>query len=96
MRQRYGPSEVEQAIEDAIASLRRGPAVPIQIADLDDAVDAYRSRAYGVAMVLARAASDPLPAKRAAADAPCGWHSIDAIRRRFFLARGRRDEPTVD
>jgi hypothetical protein len=48
--------EAVAEIEIAFASSAETAATPDQLADLADAVDAFRDRAYGVAASLARAA----------------------------------------
>lgn len=50
-------SEAVTEIEVALAALAENAATPDQLGDLADAVDAFKERAYGVAVSLARAAS---------------------------------------
>lgn len=49
--------EAVAEIEVAFASSAENPATPDQLADLADAIDAFRERSYGVAAALARAAA---------------------------------------
>jgi hypothetical protein len=50
--------EAVTEIEIALASAAESAATPDQLADLADAIDAFRDRAYGVAASLARAAAN--------------------------------------
>ena len=52
-------SEAIAEIEIAFAAADESSASPDQLADLADAVDAFKERAYGVAAALARASSRP-------------------------------------
>ncbi len=90
MQTKYTPDDAERAIEDALEAMNLGSSKPGQIADLADAVEAYRRGAYGVAMVLARAAAHPLPANAPSDDRHASPKRLDEIGSHFFIARQHR------
>jgi hypothetical protein len=54
-----GIREAVAQIEVAFAASAENSATPDQLADLADAVDAFKDRSYGIAAALARAAAGP-------------------------------------
>lgn len=51
--------EAAAEIEVALAATAEGAATPDQLADLADAIDAFKDSSYGIAAALARAAAAP-------------------------------------
>jgi len=96
MKAKYGPDDAERAIEDAIRTLSLGSPNLDQIADLADAVEAYRRGACGVAMVLARAAAHPLPANAPPDNRHGSRNRLDEIGSRFFVARQHRMKSAIE
>jgi len=86
----YRPEQVERAILEAINLLALESRVPDQIADLSDAIAAYRAGTYGVAMALARVASHPLRSSSGFRNDEGMTNSLDDLHAEFLAARAER------
>lgn len=95
MGSKFRDEEVEQAIADAIAALRRYPHSHNQIADLVDAIEAYSCGTLGVAMVLAHGAAYPRRVGGEFRNVEAMGRSLADIERRFAELRNRRRQTIV-